>query len=363
METITLVLPTWTACATPANVRLATGGHRGSAIIGDDAHATSETNSAKSTISGGKRKHDSASSLSASTPGGKRRKVSTSPSKLQQAWTPPDTSESEAIDETHRDDEVAKTATELFLERSSPPKSTTSDDLSLQAARVNKEEKPRSRSLGGEAVSKKRRPSDEAELQSRRPQKIQRIDKMTARLIGTLPTPSSTPTSETSRSQIDDEPASAFQHAEIEKAVEASDDTITIKVEAVEHQKIEVDSPGPVPEATEITQLDLSELVQENASQVISTVKTTTVTKIHNTEHGDDESPVLPSIEEVSTTKVTVQPVPDSVRLTRRLVPHSATTCPASRSMDLLPEQRLRWLLRPTQRVSNTPRVPTLRTA
>ena len=301
-----------------------------SVLVGDDSHNAGEKNYANSATSGGKRKRDAASSVSHSTPSGKKRKVSNSPSKLQQAWTPPDTSESEAIEEIHRDDNVATSATKTFLERFSPPKSTVSDDLSLQNARVSEGQKPRSHSLGSEAISKKRRLTDAAELQFQRPQKLQRIDKMTARLLGTLPTPSSTPTSETSRSQKDDEAPSASEQAEKEISVEEDDATITIKVEAMEHTKIEADSPGPVAEATDTTQPDIPTPEQETHPQAISTVTTTTITKIHNIEHGDDEAPVLPSIEEMSTTKVTVQPVPDSVRLpgdwflTRRLLaqPH-----------------------------------------
>ena len=301
-----------------------------SVLMGEGARTAGENGDTKLAASGGKRKRDASSSVSHSTPSGKKRKVSNSPSKLQQAWTPPDTSESEAIDEVHRDDEVTKVATEKFLARFSPPKSMASDDLSLQTARMSQEQKPRSHSLGSEAISKKRRLSDEAALQFQRPQKVQRIDKMTARLLGTLPTPSSTPTSETSRSRTDDEAISVSRQAEKETPVDEDDATITIKVEAVEHTKIETDSPAPIAEAADLTETNPSELGQETGTQAISTVTTTTVTKIHNIEQVDHEAPVLPSIEEMSTTKVTVQPVPDSVRLpgdwflTRRLLaqPH-----------------------------------------
>ena len=299
--------------------------------------------SARST--GRKRMRESTTSL---TPVSKKRKTSNSPSKLQHAWTPPETSDSET---THDPETTAPEAPASFLSeisQSSPLKATISDDSPRQDSPHNssdypEEEQQRAFEIFSKLAEESGLYKGEVPIARRsiadpkpthKANKPLRMEKMTARLLGALPTPSSTPTSETSTSTLHEESVEGGLGSSITTSVEQSTDIITIKVETVENAKLETDSDAPNIHHEVMdneTEPPMSDLVPEQSTpQALSTITTTTVSKISSATESGSDFTVLPSVEEVSITKMTIQPIPDSVRvsgdwfLTRKLLaqPH-----------------------------------------
>ena len=299
-----------------------------------------------------KRKLDAEAS---SPPSAKRAKALISPSKLQQSWTPPSSTGTELLqDDVDVSDPAAaglrvRTSEEDELALSPPQSPAHSTDSTARKMAIEESAVSSFRELPNESSTS---PSDNTNARrlstSKKPKPPQRLDKMTARLLGKASTTRSFPLSPASTTPSSHEPLEQQQEA---LAGPNSSDTITVKIESTATSKVESDDAivhgmvlPSVPESIDTLPMadeaptgpaeGFDDLKPQGAS-VISTLTTTTVTRTveqaidHASERG-----VVPSIESISTTatttKVTIHPISESIRvpgdyvLTRKLLaqPH-----------------------------------------
>ncbi|KIW63102.1 hypothetical protein PV04_09978 [Phialophora macrospora] len=289
---------------------------------------------------------------SSAPPPSKHVKAMQSPSKLQQSWTPPDSSDSEIAQQVPR--ERRSEPVETIREVASKGPATLSPPHSQ--SRTENSESPDPIQLNANSstsVEVAGLPTDTMQQSSKssKSQKSHHNRKMTARLLERLsanapmsPAPTSPSSIGCSTDAIP--PSQNIPHAQ------TTDLPVTIKVESVETTKMEVDEDnisitpdGPIPaQAVEDQQpneqqeqsLAPSEISQSTVvARAVSTLATTTVTKeIHEpSTSAATENSVLPSIEPTNTStvaKLTVHPMTGTIRiagdyiLTRKLLaqPH-----------------------------------------
>jgi histone-lysine N-methyltransferase SUV420H len=300
-----------------------------------------------------KRKRDlDLSHSSSAPPPSKHAKAMQSPSKLQQSWTPPDSSDSEI-------------AQQLSRERRSEPVETLREGASKGPAalspphsqsRTEDSESPDPIQLVAKSsipVEASGLPTDAARRspKSGQSQKSHHGHKMTARLLDKLSANapmSPAPTSPSSNGYSTE----GIQSIQNMSHTQATDLPVTIKVESVETTKMEVDedtlmvapySSTPAqgvedqqPKNQQEQVIEPPEISQLTVPHVVSTLATTTVIKeIHEPSiSAATENSVLPSIEPTSTSstvaKLTVHPMTGTIRiagdyiLTRKLLaqPH-----------------------------------------
>lgn len=160
----------------------------------------------------------------------KRARPKPSPSKLQQSWTPPSTSDSEnAVNEAE-----APILSVEVIDKSTPPielalSPPISPDLLEHSLPIDEKEDERDIDQIGDIITGKRRRSEELV----RPRKKQKSDKMTQRLMGAGTAPPYPPSPTSMPPPANTEPGLAIQD---------SVDKVTIKLESTETTKVELDS-------------------------------------------------------------------------------------------------------------------------
>lgn len=306
-----------------------------------------------------KRKFDSDSSSfsSSSTPPSKAIKITQSPSKLQQSWTPPAALETELLEEV--------STTELQESAETVPISVPQQVAVLSpphSPRQSAEQDPQENSplLSSETPPDavlSPQPVEPGSANSAKSKKGHHESKMTARLLGKV----------SSRAPLSPAPTSPSSHGSTTETVlttqlpaetSPTDPPLTIKMETVEITKVEVDGDTIVigsssqdsdrmgeslsglagsDEPPHIAEELADPAVQPPIPHVVSTLSTTTITKgVHIPEISTpvSETHVLPSIEQASTTvtraTLTIHPVTGTIRiagdyiLTRKLLaqPH-----------------------------------------
>ena len=302
-----------------------------------------------------KRKRNSNASFSA-PPSSKHAKTVLSPSKLQQSWTPPDSSDSEIARQlpTGRSSEPIeklREATSKGPHALSPPDSQPPSEESESPDPIQLD---RERPGSAELVQEEAQPRPKSPLPSAS-QSGHLENKTNARLPGTLfanAPISPAPTSASSHGSSN-EPGTSCQV--VSQKTLPNDSAVTIKVESVELTKLEMDddtivvassqrnsaqtSHNAFPEAQRHVQSKfLADDVISRVPHAVSMLTTTTVSKeIQEAEPSDPaatETNVLPSIEAASTSAtiaaLTVHPVTGTIRiagdylLTRKLLaqPH-----------------------------------------
>ncbi|EXJ53993.1 histone-lysine N-methyltransferase SUV420H [Cladophialophora yegresii CBS 114405] len=297
-----------------------------------------------------KRKRDSDLSYSSSAPPpSKHAKPMQSPSKLQQSWTPPDSSDSDITQQALRErrSEPVETLREAASKGSvalSPPHSQSRTENSESPDPISPV------AVSSAPVEAADLPAD-AVQQSSTTHESSHEGKMPARLLEKLSTnapmsPAPTSPSSNGCSTEGVPPIQEMSH------VQATDAAVTIKVESVETTKMEVDEDTIIvapyrevslpaadnqrPPNQQKKGVSLSESSQPTVPHAVSTLATTTVTKeIHEASiSAATENSVLPSIEPTSTSRtvaqLTVHPMTGTIRiagdyiLTRKLLaqPH-----------------------------------------
>lgn len=306
-----------------------------------------------------KRKFDSDSSpfSSSSTPPSKAIKITQSPSKLQQSWTPPAAPESELLEqvsttEPQESAEMVPISVPQQVPVLSPPHSPRQ---SVEQDPQENSPLPSSETPPDAVLSSQ--PVEPGSANSAKSKKGRHESKMTARLLGKV----------SSRVPLSPAPTSPSSHGSATETVlttqlptetSPTDPSVTIKVETVEITKVEADGDTIVITSSRQESDEMSEslsgltesgepphiaeepadaAVQPPIPHVVSTLSTTTITKdVHIPEISTpvSETHVLPSIEQASTTvtraTLTIHPVTGTIRiagdyiLTRKLLaqPH-----------------------------------------
>ncbi|KAJ9652848.1 histone lysine methyltransferase Set9 [Neophaeococcomyces mojaviensis] len=292
------------------------------ATSGDDATASRESSTvatSEQTSKKRKRGSESLTPVPVSQPSARRSKPVPSPSKLQQSWTPPTTSESDIVNEEGVENDASQSANHLTASLPdeaaiSPP---TSPDMEQRDVHDS------------ESASKRSWPSPE--IRSRKRQKMTGIN---SRLLDDIVNVQPALPSPMSQS-----------HSPSHVSEGADQDTITIKLEATEISKLEKDVPitsglhpandHPITEG-QLADREASRQLQDSLTpepHAISTITTTalsaTISSAQIASTGTSAT-VVPSIEPTTTTTITIQPLSSTHRtpgdwyLTKRLLaqPH-----------------------------------------
>jgi [histone H4]-N-methyl-L-lysine20 N-methyltransferase len=291
---------------------------------------------------GRKRKYESDTVSVRSSASSKKAKTLISPSKLQHSWTLPadsDVDSEKALQSNARESHPRNFISPEELGISLVQNTVQADQVDSGGDQTSTVLSSCQTSLA--LLNNKGRSNKELSGGSR---KRTRIDKMTARLLGNLPSSKAAPTSEGSTVSSAEEMRSSSQgSAQSSNTSIEADTTVTIKVELAETTKIESDSLAVTKSqpldpsfesatratsvASPMTGYSESHFPPAPEAQAISTLTTTKVSKIQPT---DGDSAVLPSVEQATTSHLTVLPISDSIRvpgdyvLTRRLLaqPH-----------------------------------------
>jgi [histone H4]-N-methyl-L-lysine20 N-methyltransferase len=239
-----------------------------------------------------KRKRDSETAPSSSAPPpSKHAKVIPSPSKLNQSWTPPDSSDSEGLDRLP------------LTRRSEPPKTTRAPQPVMKAAlsppdsqtQPNTSESPDPLHLDGENCGVFEAPKEvEMAEASMNDGHVQIDDPAILPPAPSIPVPT-TPEEERSSTNM----CTHGQEAEV---------PVEIKIESVETRKLEVD------EDTILVAPAREPAPEHSAPAAVSKLTTTKVTRRFpgraSSTRSSMEANVLPSIETISTTVATLSVVP-----------------------------------------------------
>jgi len=290
-----------------------------------------------------KRKYESDTVSVRSSASSKKAKMSISPSKLQHSWTLP--ADSDVDSEKTLQSNAREIHPGNFISPEELGQNTVGvDQVDSSGDQTSTMPSSRQASLdnGPLAALPNNNGCSNKEL-SGESRKGARIDKMTARLLGNLPSLEVAPTSEGSVSSAEEMRSSSQGSAQSSNTSIETDTSVTIKIELAETTKIESDSlavtkPQPLDPSFEsatratsvaspMTGYSESHFPPAPEAQAISTLTTTEVSKIQPT---DGDSAVLPSVEQATTSHLTVLPISDSIRvpgdyiLTRRLLaqPH-----------------------------------------
>ncbi|KIW98674.1 uncharacterized protein Z519_00335 [Cladophialophora bantiana CBS 173.52] len=288
-----------------------------------------------------KRKRDSTASHASSVPPpSKHAKIMQSPSKLQQSWTPSDSPDAEmpqvSMERKSEPTENLRAAASREAAALSPPHSPARSEVPESGESIQPEPEPRQKSPG-----------------SLKGQTDHRENKVATKLLPNI----------SSRVPLSPAPTSPSSHGSATEAsglsrsisrAQATDTSVTIKVETVETTKIEEDEDTVivVPSRRKSSQTSVAHQTQEQEQQMgmvaesvalavpqaVSTLSTTTISKevrrVESSVSAAAESSVLPSIEPMSTSTtvatLTVHPMTGTIRiagdyiLTRKLLaqPH-----------------------------------------
>ena len=329
-----------------------------SAILASESHASTPSLDHRSSLPPRslkrKREDELSSNSSVATPRAKFSKVTSSPSKLQQSWTP-SSSESDTIQKgdvvetSHPIEPLPSSASEDELALSPPHSPSRMKECELQRNTSPAAGISSSLSLLDQSLSIRQKSPG-----SSKSKKSSRESKLAARLLGRV----------ASRAPISPAPTSPSSYGSSTEAgtssrptiqTQLTDNEITIKVESVETTKVEADedtiivapsrqnsarvSENPPSRGEQEGKVEkLKQPIETPVPHAVSTLSTTTITRdVHDPQASGElaaEASVLPSIEPDSTSTtvatLTVHPVTGTIRiagdyiLTRKLLaqPH-----------------------------------------